>query len=432
MYKEAEFPLTYRQAEVRQITNALYRLRSIAVSGLAGMGKSNLVRFIVSHPQVRAHYLQDRADDFAFLHLDCAGLARHDEAEILGEIAAQLERQGLAAAPSAGGNRRRALKEQLLSLNSRLHLALFLDYFDRAAVELPPTFFDYLFHLRNSRPRANLCYVFAGRRPPGRLHELQELLDDGCFVGPLNQQDALDSIRRDEARLGCVFSSAQREGLITCTGGHPGLLKNASELLASGRVDAGLPLEELAGQLLQSGKVRGLCEELWHDLTGEEQSVLYALARDRPLSRAADRTRLTYLKGSGLLQESGAGLGIFSPLFERFVDQQAAVPGPVRITAVFPNQAQLQSPAEEQRVRLSPKLFSLLGALTEAKGRVLTTDQLIAQVYGDEAAGVSDAALAQLVKRLRGALDPPLRRLTDDPGYTCVQTVRNVGYRLNG
>jgi hypothetical protein len=82
-YKEAAFPVDYRQAEMRQIMAALYRLRSIAITGLAGMGKSNVVRFIVSHPQVRARYLKERADDYAFVHVDCAGLARGEEESVL-------------------------------------------------------------------------------------------------------------------------------------------------------------------------------------------------------------------------------------------------------------------------------------------------------------------------------------------------------------
>ena len=52
------------------------------------------------------------------------------------------------------------------------------------------------------------------------------------------------------------------------------------------------------------------------------------------------------------------------------------------------------------------------------------------QVYGDEAAGVTNAALSQLVKRLRWALDPRVRKMTNDLTYTCVETIRDVGYRL--
>jgi DNA-binding winged helix-turn-helix (wHTH) protein len=441
VYKEANFAPGYRQKQVEQIMNALYRLRSIAVTGLSGMGKSNVVRFIVSHPQVRPRYLRERANDYAFLHVDCAGLAADDETEIWNEIAAQLHETGLSPeihpqSPVARSIRRR-LKRQLLNVKAELNLVLFLDYFDQVAAQLDSRFFNYLFHLRNARPRGNLCYVFVTRRPPGQLYELQELLDDGCSVGPLCHQDALDSIRRDEARLGCVFSAAQREQLIACTGGHPGLLKNASELLGSGQADAALPPDEFAGQLLQASKIRNLCQELWDDLTPEEQSVLRNAARGLPVPRSADQARVAYLETSGLLtREEGSGddvrVAVFCPLFETFVRDVCAEAGAVHIAAVFPNRARIETPSGEEWVTLSPRLFALLLALAEARGRVVPADDVIAQVYGAEAAGVTNAALSQLVKRLRKALDPAVRRMTGDPTFSCVETVRDVGYRLEG
>ena len=95
LYKEASFPADYRAAEVGQVMRALYRLRSIAMLGLAGMGKSNVARFIVSHPQVPARYLRARADSLTFLHVDCAGLARNDEAGLLSELIGQASRAGI-------------------------------------------------------------------------------------------------------------------------------------------------------------------------------------------------------------------------------------------------------------------------------------------------------------------------------------------------
>ena len=89
-YKEMSFPVNYRQAEVKRILGALGRLRSIAVTGMAGMGKSNVIRFIASHPQVRERYLGACAADWVFVHVDCAGLAASTEDEILNEIALQL------------------------------------------------------------------------------------------------------------------------------------------------------------------------------------------------------------------------------------------------------------------------------------------------------------------------------------------------------
>lgn len=432
IYKEANFPPYYRQAQVRQIMDALYRLRSIAISGLAGMGKSNVVRFIVSHPQVRPQYLKERAGAYALLHVDCAGLADDSEAEVLSEIAAQLRYEQLsvdaARALQPPSSLRRALKEQILGLDPALNLVLILDYFDEVAQSLERPFYNYLFHLRNARPQGNLMYVFAARRPLGYLYELQELLDDGCIVGPLNHRDALDSIRRDEARLSCVFDARQRERLIACTGGHPGLLKNASELLGSGQVDARLPAGELARQLLGFAKVSNLCQELWQDLTPDEQNVLFNVVRGVPLPQARDDASVAYLKQSGILARSG---GIFGPLFETFVRDELGSSDQVHIAAVFPNQAHLKLPAGEKWITLSPKLFALLLALAEARGQVLSSDELISRVYGDEAIGVSDAALSQLVKRLRSALNPSVRRMLDAPTFTCVETVRDVGYKLN-
>ena len=223
IYKEAAFPADYREAEVGQIMTAVYRLRSIAVTGLAGMGKSNVVRFIVSHPQVGRRYLKERAGDYAFVHVDCAGLVTPSEIDILDEFVAQLRSEGLAPgdAPVVRDPRhaRRVVKERILGLNPRRNLVLALDYFDEAAPELDRSFFNYLFHLRNARPRGNLSYIFITRRPMGHLYELQELLDKGCVVGPLSAGDALNSIRRDEARLGRSFSDAQRRLLMACTGG---------------------------------------------------------------------------------------------------------------------------------------------------------------------------------------------------------------------
>jgi DNA-binding winged helix-turn-helix (wHTH) protein len=332
---------------------------------------------------------------------------------------------------------RRLLREHILSIDPDLNLVIVLDYFDEAAATLDKGFFSYLFHLRNVRPRGNLVYIFATRRPMGHLGELHELLDDSVTIGPLARKDGLDSIQRDERRLGHTFDAAEREALIACTGGHPGLLKNASELLSSGRADARLPTEVLVRQLLQSEKIRNLCLELWSDLTAAEQDILRHLARGDGLSQSAGKTEMATLEASGILvrmeSRTGSGKRIFCPLFEAYVRQNTPTgSGTIRLTAEFPNRARIETPTASESITLSPKLFSLLLALTEAQGQVLSSDEIISRVYRSEAAGVTNAALSQLVKRLRGMLDPRVRRMINDPTYTAVETIRNVGYRLNG
>jgi DNA-binding response OmpR family regulator len=67
--------------------------------------------------------------------------------------------------------------------------------------------------------------------------------------------------------------------------------------------------------------------------------------------------------------------------------------------------------------------FKLLQAILAADGRVLSRDQLLDAVYGQEAAEVLDRTIDVHIRRLRDKLD-------DDPeAPRYVQTVRGVGYR---
>jgi DNA-binding response OmpR family regulator len=67
--------------------------------------------------------------------------------------------------------------------------------------------------------------------------------------------------------------------------------------------------------------------------------------------------------------------------------------------------------------------FRLLSAILGADGRVLSRDQLLDAVYGQEAADILDRTIDVHIRRLRDKLDDD----PDAPRY--VQTVRGVGYR---
>jgi DNA-binding response OmpR family regulator len=77
----------------------------------------------------------------------------------------------------------------------------------------------------------------------------------------------------------------------------------------------------------------------------------------------------------------------------------------------------------DRRVELTALEFRLLATLLQARGRVLTRDQLMDALYGTDEAGVLDRSVDALVKRLRDKLDDD----ADRPRY--VATVRGVGYR---
>jgi hypothetical protein len=316
------------------------------------------------------------------------------------------------------------------------HLVLVLDDFDEALTSLDKAFYNFLAHLRNSRPRGNLMIVFAARRPLGFLYGLQELMDDPCIVGPLSREDALESISRDEIRLGEVFGPQHREALTAVTGGHPGFLKNACELVCNRAINLDLPESEVARQLLASGKIQNLCQEIWNDLKLEEQAVLRCLAAGQASSAPTSGPLLAYLEQSGILvtREDGNGpsaLAIFCPLFDTFVRQIGGSAGPISYTSELPNRVRVKTALGEISAPLQPKVFALMSALADKPGQVISKDDLIARIYPGEKEGVTDAALGQLVKRLRKELAPVVAKLIDDPAYEPIETIRDIGFRLN-
>ena len=77
----------------------------------------------------------------------------------------------------------------------------------------------------------------------------------------------------------------------------------------------------------------------------------------------------------------------------------------------------------DEAIDLTRVEFRLLSAILAADGRVLSRDQLLDAVYGQDAADVLDRTIDVHIRRLRDKLDDD----PDAPRY--VQTVRGVGYR---
>ena len=72
---------------------------------------------------------------------------------------------------------------------------------------------------------------------------------------------------------------------------------------------------------------------------------------------------------------------------------------------------------------LSSKEFEFLKILIQAKGKALTRDQLLEQVWGhDPSLEIDTRTIDQHIARLRDKLGPEAKR---------VITVKNVGYRFD-
>ena len=91
----------------------------------------------------------------------------------------------------------------------------------------------------------------------------------------------------------------------------------------------------------------------------------------------------------------------------------------MRSRRVWVNNQQLAPP-------LSALQFHMLWVLSEKQGQVVSRQELVTAVWGDEqSAGVSDQALDALIRRLRDQI------AALDPSHPYIVTVRGHGLRLD-
>jgi DNA-binding response OmpR family regulator len=162
--------------------------------------------------------------------------------------------------------------------------------------------------------------------------------------------------------------------------------------------------------------------------------------------RRTDRTPIIILSARGLVDDRITGLAAgaddylpkpFSPAelvlrVERILERAAEGGGTARSS--HPREpirhADLVLDPDRHEVRIDGQLipltaveFRLLAALLQADGRVLTRDQLLDAVYGQDEAEILDRTVDVHIGRLRDKLGDD----ADAPRY--VATVRGVGYR---
>jgi len=160
--------------------------------------------------------------------------------------------------------------------------------------------------------------------------------------------------------------------------------------------------------------------------------------------RRTDRTPVIILSARGLVDDRIAGLAAgaddylpkpFSPaelvlrvqrILERAGNDAAATAAghePIRHGDLVLDRERHEVRVRDRPVALTAVEFRLLATLLEADGRVLTRDQLLDAVYGQDESEILDRTVDVHIGRLRDKLGDD----ADAPRY--VATVRGVGYR---
>ncbi len=361
------YPADYRSIEMQQISRAVCAGECLAVIGLSGSGKSNLLGFLAQRMHLPSPCPQ-------FLLVDCNRLVEPGAAAFFRFLRRAVEDGGSSAVPPTPAD------DELLALDEALNrrlagergLCLLLDRFDALfKLELFNAMAGGLRALRDAH-KYRLTYVTAARLPLADDTELAELFfGHTLWLGPLSHSDALWSARRDAQRYASWeardWSEAVLEKLVAFSWGYPSLLRAACEAYASGAA-------------LDSGELRA------HPAVARRVAEFWADAPD------PQALRLARLEGHPWL----AGRPV----------------------------SEAQHPAFDT-AQLTAKEHLLLEYLQAHAGQVCEKDDLVHAVWPEDVIyeqGIRDESLAQLVRRLRVKIEPD----PAEPAF--IQTVPGRGY----
>ena len=243
----SNYPQTYRHTEVQRILSAVRAGECVAVIGLSGAGKSNLLGFIAN--RLHGPELPE------FIVVDCNRLTSPAALALLELINVSLADANTNA--RAGISGLEALISAHLARNPA-GLCLLIDRFEL----LPEKELDLLAgNLRALRDafKYSLTYIIAARRLLDLDSELAELVyANTLWLGPLAFDDARWSAAQYAVRRGLEWSQDTLSRLVDLSRGYPSLLRACCEAHALG---AALDLSALSNH----PAVRRRVEEFWRD-----------------------------------------------------------------------------------------------------------------------------------------------------------------------
>jgi energy-coupling factor transporter ATP-binding protein EcfA2 len=243
------YPADYRQAEIGAISRAVRAGECVALTGLSGAGKSNLLAALAQRLAAPKPLL-----------VDCNRLAQAQPEVLFRQVRRQL---GDAAAAVDEFQALEALLARSLP-SAEEGLCLIFDRFD---VFLDPPNLNLLNNLRVLRDnhKYQLTLVLSTRRLLPADNELAELFfAHTLHLGPLSPGDAQWSANSYAQRHDLTWDEPVLAKIIALSGGYPALLRAACEAFAAGCA------MELA-ELLAFPAVQARLGEFWADAPTDQE-----------------------------------------------------------------------------------------------------------------------------------------------------------------
>ncbi len=267
-----DYPADYRKSEIQRILTAVQAGECVAVIGLSGAGKSNLVGFLYHRapptPGLPAFLLLDgnRAQPRTW-----NGLIRLIGQALVGPVSQIGDLTSLESA-----------LERKIS-RSQDGLCLLFDRYDALSPEERALASGPLRAMRDEF-KYQLTFVITTRRLPEPNDELAELFyANTLWLGPLSPPDARWSVEQYIKRRSLAWEEAAIAQLIRLSGGYPSLLRACCEAWADAGNPAAIPDFET---LRDHPAVQRRVLEFWADRPTPEDLRRSGLARQPLLSTA--------------------------------------------------------------------------------------------------------------------------------------------------
>jgi len=458
-----EFPETYRTEQIAAIAKWIAVGDSGVVVGGSGTGKSNLVGFFTTRPELVCRFLPHDSTQYLFLHLDVNSLPKVTTpyfyrgmlfamqtaaAEIDPTLVQQMNQAmtGIMNAEDTLGLHFVLQRAHDLLINgAQKRIVWIIDRFDEACVNLESSTLNSLRNLRDhNRIKGRLSYILFTRHPLARLRNPREydefheiIVANTCWVGPMIRRDAEWMARQMAARHQVTFNDSAVNLLIELSGGLPAFMKAACTSLATGVLQPGESAYAWLDRLLEQYPIQRNCQEMWDDLRPEEKVTLSAVAAD-VTEEKLDAATIRYLEQAGLLTRrqsiispdsvANSTLQIFSPIFELFVlRQKSYVASGISLDS---QTGAVKVNGRTLRIKLASDEIRVLAYLAERKGELCSIENLISHIRTNHEPALesnSDALkmqLQQTVEHLAEKIEQ-----SKETGLQ-IQTVDGQGWRI--
>ncbi len=436
-YFDSLYPPATREREIRLFIPYLEQGLSSQFIGIAGTGKSNVLRLLAYNKEARFHNFGEYEKLLHFVYIDCLEIKDKTLFDVLkfmlislsfslGERGLMEESQKINEFLKEGLEVRdemflfQSLKKSLdyLSIEKKLTIHLLFDKFDVILPNITSEFFTNLKVLRN-HAKYRFGSVFSLTRPleelvdPAVLSDFHELVAGNEIYLTIRDQVWLDfRLSYIERAARKTLDGSVKQSILSLTGGHSELSKLSCEALVG---EDTIP-DNIEEFLKNKSTIQGSCRRMWECLLPSEQVAL-----KNNISRSDAQANFPYLANTGLVDESG----ITIPLFASYIQGVPVESTDKIIYDESKNEIfQGQDPISDL---LSPLEFKLLKYLIQNKDRLCAKDEIIGSVWGDQKSyeGVTDQALDQIFYRLR-------KKVEQDPANPhYIHTIKGKGYKLS-